>query len=379
MARVPKPRHVTIMLIPHFGQRTYQIKLPLCFFRRLFAGAILCVALLVGFGQAYSLMRGNMDELSRLRRETVAQRSQLESLAERAAELREREARVAALEQEVRALIESDQFLPAHVKANLLRGLQPGDRSRADVVPMPEQAGASEPPAVVALGPQGGPASPAPPVPDPAWRRTGPLASRAGARAWSAAAAGSPVIPAEAEPGEGEVPSCSGEPELGPALDSALGSGDVAADRLAAVRAALEERQDVLLSLPQCMPTSGRLTSRFGYRRSPFSRAREFHAGVDLAAPRGTPVWAVADGVVVFCGRKPGLGNTVILEHGHGISTLYGHNSRLMVRAGQRVKMGQVIALVGDTGRSTGDHLHFELHFAGHEVDPWPYLVRLGG
>jgi murein DD-endopeptidase MepM/ murein hydrolase activator NlpD len=167
--------------------------------------------------------------------------------------------------------------------------------------------------------------------------------------------------------------------ELDQFLDRSVSSAQASADHLAVLGQVLERRQEALLSLPQCLPINGRLTSGFGYRRSPFGRRLEFHEGVDLAAPRGTPVRAVADGVVVFAGYKPGLGRTVVVDHGHGVQTVYGHHSRLMVSAGQRVRAAEVIAAVGDSGRSTGDHLHFELRFNGRAVDPWPYLKRLGG
>lgn len=117
-------------------------------------------------------------------------------------------------------------------------------------------------------------------------------------------------------------------------------------------------------------PVDGRLTSEFGWRKSPFTGERIFHAGVDLAANHGDPVRACWDGTVIFAGNKPGYGRLVIVEHSGGWQSYYGHNSRLQVNAGDKVKAGQDIATVGSTGLSTGPHVHFELRRNGTAMDP---------
>lgn len=127
--------------------------------------------------------------------------------------------------------------------------------------------------------------------------------------------------------------------------------------------------------VPQLDPLPGaRLTSAFGARsHDPVTGKRlvdGHHDGYDLAAPRGTPIHAAKAGRVVFAGIKGGYGNAVILAHALGWSTLYGHASKLLVKPGQRVKAGQVIAYVGSTGHSTGPHLHYELRRYGVAVDP---------
>ncbi len=116
-------------------------------------------------------------------------------------------------------------------------------------------------------------------------------------------------------------------------------------------------------------PVEGVLRSGFGPRNG------RFHAGVDLAGPKGTPVVAAADGVVIFSGRGlNGYGNTVMIDHSGGLITLYAHNDRNVVREGERVRGGQVVALVGNSGRAWGTHLHFEVHKDGRLADPLLWL-----
>lgn len=116
------------------------------------------------------------------------------------------------------------------------------------------------------------------------------------------------------------------------------------------------------------------VTSTFGYRVHPIYGDRRLHAGVDFRAPTGTPILAAGAGTVVFAGWKSGYGNTVVIDHGGQIATLYGHNSALSVRVGQRVARGQTIAAAGSTGNSTGPHCHFEVRVGGTPVDPMRYL-----
>lgn len=122
------------------------------------------------------------------------------------------------------------------------------------------------------------------------------------------------------------------------------------------------------------LPVNGRITSGFGYRRHPILGTSRLHAGVDFGAPTGTTIYAADSGRVIFSGWYGGYGNTVILDHGGGISTLYAHSSRLFVSAGQSVSQGQAIAAVGSTGLSTGPHLHFEVRQNGSPVNPMAYL-----
>lgn len=122
------------------------------------------------------------------------------------------------------------------------------------------------------------------------------------------------------------------------------------------------------------MPSRGPITSQFGSRFHPVLGYSRFHAGTDFGAEQGSPIQAAETGVVIFAGWYGGYGNAVIVEHGDGLTTLYGHASRLNVREGQTVKKGDVIAAVGTTGLSTGPHLHFEVRRNGEPVDPMAFL-----
>ncbi len=137
----------------------------------------------------------------------------------------------------------------------------------------------------------------------------------------------------------------------------------------------LKDQQVLLAHTPAIAPTKGWVTSGFGYRRDPFTGRRTFHEGLDIAARIGTPIVATADGVVVSAGWKEGYGKIVTINHGFGYMTRYAHCSKIVVRPGQQVKRGQVIAYVGNTGRSTAPHLHYEVRIKGKPVNPYPYIL----
>ncbi|MDY0360222.1 MAG: peptidoglycan DD-metalloendopeptidase family protein [Desulforegulaceae bacterium] len=137
----------------------------------------------------------------------------------------------------------------------------------------------------------------------------------------------------------------------------------------------LEAKRSMLASTPAIRPAKGWITSPFGYRESPFTGKKEFHEGYDIANKHGTPIFAPADGIVSFVGKRGFLGNAVLLDHGHGIITKYGHLSEALVKAGQKVKRGQQIAKMGNTGRSTGPHLHYVIYLNGRPVNPEKYIL----
>jgi len=138
----------------------------------------------------------------------------------------------------------------------------------------------------------------------------------------------------------------------------------------------LREQSSILSSTPSIWPVKGWITSGYGYRTSPFTGLRKMHEGIDIVAKSGTPVIAPAAGVVVKARREGGFGNFVEIKHGYGLVTRFGHNSKLLVKAGDRVKRGQVVSKVGSTGRSTGPHLHYEILLNGVPINPMNYIIN---
>jgi murein DD-endopeptidase MepM/ murein hydrolase activator NlpD len=137
----------------------------------------------------------------------------------------------------------------------------------------------------------------------------------------------------------------------------------------------LDQIQQGMVSIPSVKPVpSITINSGFGVRRDPFRGGAAMHAGVDIPGPIGTPIYATADGVVGRSGWVSGYGRLIELEHGRGIQTRYGHLSQQVVAAGTRVKRGQLIGMMGSTGRSTGSHLHYEVRIEGRAVNPLPFL-----
>ena len=138
----------------------------------------------------------------------------------------------------------------------------------------------------------------------------------------------------------------------------------------------LDTLQDGAIAVPSDKPVrNAAFTSSYGVRSDPFQGRAAMHAGIDLAGPVGTPIYATADGTVSTAGwNNGGYGNLVKVEHGRGIETRYGHLSAILVREGQRVRRGDLIARMGSTGRSTGSHLHYEVRIDGRAVNPIPFM-----
>lgn len=138
----------------------------------------------------------------------------------------------------------------------------------------------------------------------------------------------------------------------------------------------LEERKNLLAHTPAIRPAKGWMTSLFGYRHSPFTGKREFHKGIDIANRKGTAIMATADGIVSYSGKKGPLGKVLIIDHGYGLITRYGHIDKYLKKQGENVQRGEVVALMGNTGRSTGSHLHYEVRLNGLPVNPSKYILN---
>jgi murein DD-endopeptidase MepM/ murein hydrolase activator NlpD len=165
-----------------------------------------------------------------------------------------------------------------------------------------------------------------------------------------------------------------------PIFDKLKDIGDVAdthAIDLQRLLSTLSQQKSLLSSIPSLSPVNGWITSGFGYRISPLTGKRAMHKGIDVASPVGSPIYSPADGVVIFTGAKAGFGNFVMIAHGYGIISRYGHLAENLVEPGQRVKRGEQVATVGMTGRTTGPHLHYEVVVDGRAQDPKKFILNL--
>jgi murein DD-endopeptidase MepM/ murein hydrolase activator NlpD len=144
--------------------------------------------------------------------------------------------------------------------------------------------------------------------------------------------------------------------------------------RLTSVKSQVESRQALARATPSSWPVAGYLSSQFGRRPDPFTGEPDYHTGLDVSAPLGTPIWATADGTVESAEYNGNYGRSIVVDHGFGIATRFGHLSSFNVRKGQHVKRGQVIGYVGSTGRATSSHLHYEILVNGTALNPLRFL-----
>lgn len=156
---------------------------------------------------------------------------------------------------------------------------------------------------------------------------------------------------------------------------SRKGSIDPRFQRLGASLARMDALESGLAGIPQVLPASLEyISSGFGYRADPFTGGAAYHAGLDFKGPIGAPIYAAAKGVVSFAGVRSGYGNCIEIDHGNGLMTRYAHMSGYRAQLGQQVAAGQVVGLIGSTGRSTGPHLHFEVRINDRPLNPRPFL-----
>ena len=301
--------------------------------RAMYAGVALMALFLLGTVD-YVRVRIQHVELQRLRAESAAQQAKIDAFGETVAEVESELASVREFERKVRMIAN----LPGSAAAG-------GD----EIVGVGNAAGA--PPSDLSGLAGGGIDVHALPAPE----QDGPAARRASQKAGAAAA-------------DDRVSALS---------EQARKLGFTAAQRglsLQELVNELEDKHQKLASSPAIWPTKGWLTSRFGTRISPFTGKRQFHSGVDIAGAHGTKVIATAAGKVVYSGNKGPMGKTIIIDHGFGIRTHYGHNDALLVKSGTRVERGTAIAKLGSTGRSTGPHLHYTIEVKGKTTNPLDYI-----
>ena len=305
--------------------------------------AAVVIAILVVAGSVdYLRLRLEGVEVGRLRRQTARYRSELDTLAGRLASLEVEFDRLSEFERKVRVIADLPRAMakaevPDAGAAGASRGLEEPRSSEPS-----SGQGVSSRPDVAAPGGRGGPESRAEPSPRGASLEL---------------------------PGEVLAGARQGVRRLGiRAAAQALSLEDLI-ERL-------EGKRHRLASTPSIWPAEGWVTSGYGDRISPFTGRRVFHAGLDIASDFGTPIVAPARGRVVFAGRKGLLGRTLVIDHGFGLRTSYGHAGEIYVEKGERVERGERIASVGSSGRSTGPHLHYAVEVGGKSVDPQDYIFE---
>lgn len=312
--------------------RPVQISIPKLRVRRAAIAAGVVVVAVVGMGVDYFRLRGDISELARLRVEAGEQREQIDAFRARIGEVDHKLARVADLERKVRII------------ANLPGAVGVGGEQAIE-------ASVEDEPEATAEGAIDGAIE------------TGAAYTGQGGD--------------DEEDFSGSVPQAAETEWLAPLDARALDLGVDAEDRarsLAGLLAQLEDKQDKLASSPSIWPSKGWLTSRFGPRISPFTGRRQMHAGLDIAAASGTPIVAPARGRASFVGTKGPLGKALVIDHGFGVKTTYGHTKEIFVKAGQTVERGDRIASIGSTGRSTGPHLHYVVEVDGVPRNPLDYI-----
>lgn len=326
-------RMFTVMLIPHCERSVTTFRVPLIWLQVLAFGVVAVVLSALVFAHKYQQMTVYMDELRELRVVNRQQRAEVEYLAAQTQVLQAAMRRLDALDQQLRAMMKIEGA-PSEL------ALEAEDR-------VPLAAGPADDTTIASLGP----------VPP------GGLTGRGGGGGFAPLTGG--IVSLEA----------LREAQLMRLNLSQLGQELlVREESLQALRDKVTQYLAFLEAKPAGWPTTGQITSGFGWRRSPYGGGRQFHEGIDIAAPPGTPVVATGAGTVVLAGWHGPYGYAVIVDHGFGFKTLYAHNQRLAVTVGTPVKRGQVIAYVGSSGRSTGPHLHYEVFVNGQQTNPWPYL-----
>lgn len=178
------------------------------------------------------------------------------------------------------------------------------------------------------------------------------------------------IADGDAKPGTGD------DSDLLKQLDSLGRKVKVQEQEARALKSYFEDQQALLASAPSIWPVRGWVTSDYSVRLDPYTGERVMHEGMDVATGMGTPVRAPADGTVVFAGQEGGYGHVLVLDHGYGLKTRYGHLQRIDVKVGEKVKRGQFIAAVGNTGRSTGPHLHYEVRVNGVADNPRKFILE---
>jgi murein DD-endopeptidase MepM/ murein hydrolase activator NlpD len=326
---------ITLILVPDERSPVRRLQVPRALIR--YGGWIAALVLLLGAAGLVDWARLRLEarDVAALRAKTAEDQEQLVALAGELRGLEDQLGRLLELERKVRVIADLPAALPEADAPSQLGDARAGEGGRGgdaeEEAPDVSAAGAAPPAAAPEASAH--PRSPAVGLDAAALRRVRDKAARLAAR-----------------------------------MELRGGAFEDLVRRLRGLR----ER---LAATPSIWPADGWVTSAFGWRISPFTGRRQFHAGLDIAADPGTDILAAARGKVVFAGSKGPLGQTLIVDHGYGFRTTYGHASAFHVRVGAAVERGQRIAAVGSSGRSTGPHLHYSVSVKGKTVDPSDYVL----
>ena len=345
-----KKKYFTLMLVPHTGAKVRTLKIPWILIKAAICFLLGVVVATGYFYNDYGHVRSYMPELDHLRVVNEEQQQEIEELADKTVVVQEKLSKLEQLENEIRLLLEGEASSDSRIAAVVAS--RSGDRSIREEIPAAAAA-----PREISSSAEADP-------------RLNVLHNVGAApHEIDKSAAGNLAYGGYSE---------AVRPDSTIAVEHTLESVEKQIERnrenFQDLIGALEERNAYLDAKPSLWPTQGRITSHYGYRLSPFTRRREFHEGIDIAAPRGTPVVATGSGIVTFADWRSGYGRTVIIDHGYGYKTLYAHNTSFAVQQGTKVEKGQVVAYVGSTGHSTGPHVHYEVYLNGVTKNPIDYI-----
>ena len=344
----------TVMLVPAGAGAIRRFEIQRIWLRRVATAALLMTAAIGAIAVDWVHLRRQTVEIARLRAETATQREQLQGYDDQVHSYSEK---VRDVESQLASLREFER------KVRIIANLP------AASGPQPVEAA---PPGLGVGGGADDPSLATPPIGAP----TGANVSRKAQPPAAEGEGGSAEPAAPAPVSSNDPPSRADWVRLQARAAWLLARAQQQERSLQGLLEAVRGKADQLASTPSIWPAKGWLTSRFGYRISPFTGLREFHAGIDISAEPGTDIVAPARGRVVFAGVQGAFGNVVILDHGHGLRTLFGHARELHVHPGQSVERGQSIASVGSTGHSTGPHLHYAVERDGRLTNPIDFIVQ---
>ncbi len=316
----------TIMIVPHSERSVYSFSIHLTTLQvASFVLIVLSLSLLI-FANVYQDMKANMAELKELRLVNREQRQQLEALMTETDQLKDNMQRLSELDRQIREILSTSQDFS---RVQLSTPYQPSQVKPASV-----------------SGGQGG------------------------GDGYSAAS----ILPGNERSAQVSRDLLSRADSLQTDLETVKSDMSTRENSFEDLRKQLVENQIYQAAKPSVFPTNGSITSGFGFRSSPLGFGTEYHTGLDIAAAYGTPIIATGDGKVVFAGWRGSYGRAVVIEHGYGFSTMYGHTQKIVVKVGDRVTKGQTIAYVGSSGRSTGPHLHYEVWVYDKPVNPRSFV-----